>query len=450
MAAISGNELQVAWQKVKAMTSLPEPPEPKLPSFGPKVSMNSKLHTFQNVITSLEYNYTGTLYFDVNKNRSFKSIASTAKEILREGLPIQCLEAVFLAAYLTAGIKKLDRFPVSFKTTAGATTHRHIVLGIQHQQRKWGALGLSRCDKLMDKDLKFDTLGDLILEYCHEFENVYHQVLKVNIGFPLTHDIHSSERVEWRVFNIQVYGNSWTEVSKQLDGFGKDAAEIYNFKKSTGTLPAWFGAKYDLHIPELESKVQSPRANQRRNSFSDDFNACEEATHTQNILPSGTVHIVITPIEIIIKKPISSNAPAPPTNIFLQNTSPTPLSIKIEDKSGFLEIVTKLQPNLLLEKSCQTDKCGQSSSTFYLSAGGMIVVALKFNGNKRTSSLIEPIQTKLIKKGGREIQGSDMSFDGNYVLFSCKPMICSFGGRLEVLSDAETVTLERPFFLKEI
>ncbi|CEG39933.1 Vasohibin [Plasmopara halstedii] len=397
MAAISGNELQVAWQKVKAMTSLPEPPEPKLPSFGPKVSMNSKLHTFQNVITSLEYNYTGTLYFDVNKNRSFKSIASTAKEILREGLPIQCLEAVFLAAYLTAGIKKLDRFPVSFKTTAGATTHRHIVLGIQHQQRKWGALGLSRCDKLMDKDLKFDTLGDLILEYCHEFENVYHQVLKVNIGFPLTHDIHSSERVEWRVFNIQVYGNSWTEVSKQLDGFGKDAAEIYNFKKST-----------------------------------------------------GTVHIVITPIEIIIKKPISSNAPAPPTNIFLQNTSPTPLSIKIEDKSGFLEIVTKLQPNLLLEKSCQTDKCGQSSSTFYLSAGGMIVVALKFNGNKRTSSLIEPIQTKLIKKGGREIQGSDMSFDGNYVLFSCKPMICSFGGRLEVLSDAETVTLERPFFLKEI
>ncbi|POM67812.1 Hypothetical protein PHPALM_16117 [Phytophthora palmivora] len=199
MAAISSEELQDAWEKVKAMELLPEPPELKLPSFGPKVPMKTRLHAIQNLISSLEYNYTGTLYFDVNKNRSFKSIANTAKEIIKEGLPIQCLEAVFLGAYLTAGMSNLERFPISFKTTAGSSTHRHIVLGIRHQQQKWGALGLSRCDKLMNKDLKFDSLSELVLDYCREFQKVYHKVVKVNVGFPFSHDIHSSERVEWRV-----------------------------------------------------------------------------------------------------------------------------------------------------------------------------------------------------------------------------------------------------------
>jgi len=141
----------------------------------------------------------------VNKNRSFKSIANTAKEILKEGLPIQCLEAVFLAAYLTAGLPNLDRFPISFKTTAGSSTHRHIVLGVRHHQQKWGAMGLSRCDKLRNKEVKFDSLSDLVLDYCREFQNVFHKVVKVNVGFPLTHDIHSSERVEWRVSSIQTY-----------------------------------------------------------------------------------------------------------------------------------------------------------------------------------------------------------------------------------------------------
>ncbi|KAF1794479.1 hypothetical protein GQ600_18262 [Phytophthora cactorum] len=54
MAAISSDELQDAWEKVKAMTILPEPPEPKLPTFGPKVPMKSKLHSIQSLITSLE------------------------------------------------------------------------------------------------------------------------------------------------------------------------------------------------------------------------------------------------------------------------------------------------------------------------------------------------------------------------------------------------------------
>lgn len=41
---------------------------------------------------------------------------NTARKIVRDCMPIRCVEAVFLALYITAGIKKLNRFPLSFKT----------------------------------------------------------------------------------------------------------------------------------------------------------------------------------------------------------------------------------------------------------------------------------------------------------------------------------------------
>ncbi|GMF16101.1 unnamed protein product [Phytophthora lilii] len=293
----------------------------------------------------IRYNYTGTLYFDVNKNRSFKSIANTAKDILKEGLPIQCLEAVFLGAYLTAGLQNLDRFPISFKTTAGTSTHRHIVLGVRYQQQKWGALGLSRCDKLMNKDMKFDSLSDLVLDYCHEFQNVYHKVVKVNVGFPLTHDIHSSERVEWRVSSFLSLPASCVDAfsdgfAKQLDSFGKDAAEIDSFKKAKGELPAWFGTKYALNAPEVEGGVRSPRAAQRFNSFSDDFDEFEEtqasaAAQTPRAAPKP---IIVTPDEFTFKKPSL-----------------------IEDNSGLLEIVTKTQSVLPPEQTQQAEERDETS-----------------------------------------------------------------------------------------
>ncbi|KAG7392680.1 Tubulinyl-Tyr carboxypeptidase 2 [Phytophthora pseudosyringae] len=469
MAAISSDELQDAWQKVKAMAIIPEPPEPKLPSFGPKVSIKTKLHAIQSLITSLEYNYTGTLYFDVNKNRSFKSIANTAKEILKEGLPIQCLEAVFLGAYLTAGLSNLERFPISFKTTAGTSTHRHIVLGIRHQQQKWGALGLSRCDKLMYKDMRFDSLSDMVLDYCNEFQNVCHKVAKVNVGFPLTHDIHSSERVEWRVLNIPVDTNNWTEIAKQLDGFGKDAAEIESFKKVKGELPAWFGTKYALNAPEVELGVRSPRAAQRFDSFSDDFGEFEEETQTQEPAPVPTPRavpksILVTPDEFMFKKPSSSATPAPPTNVFLQNTSSSPFLIEIEDNSGLLEIVTKTQPVFPQEKTQQAEERDEAKlkanltraiSTFRISAKGMIVVAIKYNPpwsvtNKLVPSEKSP-QTKLIKKGTNGNSNSDAVNESRQVVtFRCTPMTRASENLPDALPDGETFTLETAFVLKDM
>ncbi|ETW00894.1 hypothetical protein H310_06557 [Aphanomyces invadans] len=46
----------------------------------------------QAYTNALEHNYTGKHYFDVSKNRSNKRIYGTAKDIVHDALPIQCLE----------------------------------------------------------------------------------------------------------------------------------------------------------------------------------------------------------------------------------------------------------------------------------------------------------------------------------------------------------------------
>ena len=74
--------------------------------------------------------------------------------MMREALPIKCLEAVILATFLTNGISGMDRFPISFKTVFSGQTYRHVVLGVYHGGY-YGALGMSRRSDLMDKPLAF-------------------------------------------------------------------------------------------------------------------------------------------------------------------------------------------------------------------------------------------------------------------------------------------------------
>lgn len=55
------------------------------------------------------YNYTGQDYFVKKKDRGFRHVTSTAKLIIREALPIRCVDAVFLGAYLTADMANVRR-----------------------------------------------------------------------------------------------------------------------------------------------------------------------------------------------------------------------------------------------------------------------------------------------------------------------------------------------------
>ena len=79
----------------------------------------------QEYITAFQYNHTSSTYFDQNKQRPLCRILSTARDIVRQGLPIKCVEAVFLALLLTSGWKDLDRVPVGFKTCVAGHVYRY-------------------------------------------------------------------------------------------------------------------------------------------------------------------------------------------------------------------------------------------------------------------------------------------------------------------------------------
>ena len=73
----------------------------------PGTPIPKKIATFQKFISSFEYNYTGETYVVLQRDRGMSRLAAIAREIITKALPIQCIEAVFLAVYLTRDMKEV-------------------------------------------------------------------------------------------------------------------------------------------------------------------------------------------------------------------------------------------------------------------------------------------------------------------------------------------------------
>ena len=63
----------------------------------------------QKYMTRLTYNHTGTQFFETRPNSSMITLMDTARSMVREALPIKCMEAVVLSIYLTNGVPCLGR-----------------------------------------------------------------------------------------------------------------------------------------------------------------------------------------------------------------------------------------------------------------------------------------------------------------------------------------------------
>ena len=105
--------------------------------------------------------------------------------MVRESLPIKCMEAVILGIYLTNGIPGLGRFPINFKSEVaevsllkGRKFYYHVVLGLTYKG-KFGALGLSRRRTLMYKPLEYSSLHNLVEDYEQAYTSCGHTLLKV-------------------------------------------------------------------------------------------------------------------------------------------------------------------------------------------------------------------------------------------------------------------------------
>ena len=70
----------------------------------------------QQYLSRLSYNHTGTQFFETRPNSSILTLMETAKAMIREALPIKCMEAVVLCIYLTNGVPGLGRFTINFKS----------------------------------------------------------------------------------------------------------------------------------------------------------------------------------------------------------------------------------------------------------------------------------------------------------------------------------------------
>ncbi|XP_072545257.1 tubulinyl-Tyr carboxypeptidase 1 [Salminus brasiliensis] len=208
-------------KRIRGATDLPKIPIPTVPTYQPTTSIPQRLEAIQKYIRDLQYNHTGTQFFEIKKSRPLTALMDIAKEMTRESLPIKCLEAVILGIYLTNSMPSVERFPISFKTQFSGSHFRHIVLGI-HSGGRFGALGISRREDLMFKPLEYRTLADLLQEFQTAYQGYWHSLRKVKIGQYVSHDPHSVEQIEWKHSVLDVDKLSKEELRKELERHTRD------------------------------------------------------------------------------------------------------------------------------------------------------------------------------------------------------------------------------------
>ncbi|EKX34645.1 hypothetical protein GUITHDRAFT_80379 [Guillardia theta CCMP2712] len=149
----------------------------------------------QKYIEGFEYNFTGENFFNVKgvrQNQSLFRVLEVAKRVIRECLPIKCVEAVYLGIYLTQTMSDIERLPVIFNSEIDGHKYGHIVLVIRYNC-KLGAIGLSRRPDLMFKECEYNSLSEILLEYKRSYERWSHRLHKIKIGNLIPHE--ASRRV---------------------------------------------------------------------------------------------------------------------------------------------------------------------------------------------------------------------------------------------------------------
>nr|XP_022333693.1 vasohibin-2-like isoform X1 [Crassostrea virginica] len=208
--------------QVRDKKELPTVPIPQVPTnFSASVPISERLDKIQNYMRTLQYNHTGTQFFEIRKNRPISGLLESAKEMIKESLPIKCLEAVILGIYLTNGFLGVERFPLSFKSVFGGNVHRHVVLGIYYAG-SYGTIGMSRREDLMYKPLTFKSLSDLVFDYEKSYNKFMHDVKKVKVGMPVPHDSHSYEFINWKAVTVSPNKMTKKEMTKDLEFMAKE------------------------------------------------------------------------------------------------------------------------------------------------------------------------------------------------------------------------------------
>lgn len=215
-------------EEIKNSDNLTDVPVLASPVLSPLMTVGQSLRVVQDFICNLSYNHTGTQLFEIRKTRPLAGLMDTAKEIIKESLPIKCLEAVILAIYLTNSLSSVERFPIGFKSVFNGHRYYHVVLGIYYNGT-FGALGLSRREDLMNKALKWKSFHDMICDYQSAYANYSHELKKVRLGGIVSHDMHSHERIHWGISIVNMTKTTDVEQRNIMDQFTKCIRSQYAY-----------------------------------------------------------------------------------------------------------------------------------------------------------------------------------------------------------------------------
>ncbi|KAK1329322.1 hypothetical protein QTO34_011504 [Cnephaeus nilssonii] len=265
---------------------LAKPSIPQVPNYRLSMTIPDWLQAIQNYMKTLQYNHTGTQFFEIRKMRPLSGLMETAKEMTRESLPIKCLEAVILGMLglrqsmdrpglsnrLRDGLE--DAVPLVHRSTTwcqwGSYLELHLIRFLSPNLRPplssliqaylryltngqasierfpisfktyfsgnyfhhvvlgiycnghYGSLGMSRRAELMDKPLTFRTLSDLIFDFEDSYKKYLHTVKKVKIGLYVPHEPHSFQPIEWKQLVLNVSKMLRADIRKELEKYARD------------------------------------------------------------------------------------------------------------------------------------------------------------------------------------------------------------------------------------
>ena len=167
-----------ALHAIEALPELPDFPFYQPPTYSPGDDLTTYVTALTTYLATFHYSHLRVNFFSTAKYTYLESIFDTANSIIQNSLPIQCLEATFVALYLSFGIPDLIVFPLGFKSRTANQSHkyslfpsllsclvcRHIV-SVVKVNNKFGSFGLSRKETLGSKPLSFDSLFDLVMDF---------------------------------------------------------------------------------------------------------------------------------------------------------------------------------------------------------------------------------------------------------------------------------------------
>lgn len=206
----------------------------------------------------------------------------------------------------------------------------------------------------MYKVLKYNTLSALVDDYAQSYLECRHQLVKMYIGLPFSHDIHSNKKHDWRVLNLRMDRKNKKDFNAHIDRFAKDCKSLQEFYQRLGEFPENFPTQYPLHVP---SKLYSKRVVPQRPRLS--------------------------PIEIVGTR-------AQPQVLDLLRITPESIAFQKSDPRIVNVFVQNLESRIVSVKFCLPDPLSlvlsdETVSSFSIQPNGAHSFALRLDTTKLTS-----------------------------------------------------------------